>query len=154
MKYYITHTCGHRMMHQLFGPTANREEILARLETEECDDCRAERIKRERAERKAEAEAAAQKTPFAAVLDVPLRGSPKQVAWAEGIRSDAVAKAARAAEDGIIKPEAVQIFVDAYSGLKESRWWIDHRGDAGKSFAVFASNCLQGAVRRAIDQKN
>lgn len=70
MKYYVTHRCGHEEMVELFGKGSERERRIARMEAEECPECRA-RLAAERDEAKG----------YAA-----LKGTPKQVAWASDIR--------------------------------------------------------------------
>lgn len=53
-----------------------------------------------------------------------LTGTEKQVAWAEDIRAEAVAKAIKRLKDDVDKPAIV---ADLCAGKTEAKWWIDSR---------------------------
>jgi hypothetical protein len=77
-KYTITRSCGHEETIQIFGKVANRDGI-ARFESRKpCECCRF-------AKRDADNAAAAESNQSAGLPT--LRGSAKQVAWAESIRA-------------------------------------------------------------------
>ena len=54
----------------------------------------------------------------------PLTGTEKQVAWAEDIRAQAIARVVRNLKDGVDKPAIV---ADLCAGKTEAKWWIDTR---------------------------
>ncbi len=109
-KYVITHVCGHTEEVNLFGKHADRERKIKYLESIDCRACW-------------DAEQAAK----AREAGLPeLTGSPKQIAWANGIRNRILAEA-----DSCIKvhPDWPNT-AEWLTGLKQetqSRWWIDHR---------------------------
>lgn len=74
-KYDVTHTCGHTVEIEQFGPEQARREARAQMRQHPCLACR-----------NAEAAAANAEAGLPA-----LTGSPKQIAWAESIRAKAVA---------------------------------------------------------------
>jgi len=139
-KYDITHSCGHVQVHQIFGKHSGfggRESKIAWLETTLCTECyRAEQDKQHAAEA-----AAASEQNAAAGLPA-LTGSPKQIAWAETIRSTALASAAKEEEQfrgrlsADLSPEirlevtdALCLLVGDLRDHVESRFWIDNRDD-------------------------
>lgn len=131
MKYIITHKCGHEEMVELFGKGTDRERRIARMESEECPQCRAER---DRAMGLAE-----------------LEGSPKQIAWASDIRRDMLDRVAAEVRDRVrsyaidwsrgLMPENVSdnyfgaqildsVIIDVLRGIKGERsakWFIENR---------------------------
>lgn len=136
MKYYITHSCGHEEMVELFGKGSERERKIAQMESRECAECRA-RHATERDEARGYA-----------VLD----GSPKQVAWASDIRegmlnrvASEVAAKVRAYDMDWSRgkmPEAMgdesyfsaqildSIILDVLSGIEgesSAKWFIDNK---------------------------
>lgn len=77
-KHQVTHSCGHTVEHQLFGPHRERDRRIERMQLENCRDC----------VNKALIDHAKTAHP-----DLPkLTGSDKQVAWAERIRAAATTK--------------------------------------------------------------
>ena len=76
-KYTVNHVCGHSVEIQLFGKMDDRYRRIEWLETQECDECR---------RAKANAAAAAAKETRGLT---DLKGSEKQVAWANTIREKA-----------------------------------------------------------------
>lgn len=82
MKYDVTFACGHTATVELFGKTSDRERKLQRMAEGLCPDCyRAQ----QEAERKATSEAAAEEAKKQGFAE--LKGSEKQIAWAETIRA-------------------------------------------------------------------
>lgn len=92
---------------------AESYEEWARENITTCPDCWRQAKAEEEAEKVAEA-------LKAAGVEMPeLTGSPKQVAWAAGIRS----KALKMFVDAGAKPAAFEKIAEK----TESRWWIDNR---------------------------
>lgn len=86
-KYSITYKCGHTCETQLFGPYKSRERYIEWAKDNKfCPEC-AEAYVREC--RRKENEASAQEAQERGYIE--LQGSPKQVAWANSIRSKAIA---------------------------------------------------------------
>ena len=111
----ITHRCGHAEHHVVAGYwVADQDREAARLARHRCRDC-VEQAKQVAA---AQAQSAAREQ-LGAVSLPPLRGSPRQVAWAETIRLQQLAALCRAMP-GIVE-QAAQ--------LDDARWWIEHRSD-------------------------
>lgn len=81
-KYEVTFACGHTATVELFGKSSDREWKLQRLAEELCPDCY--KAQKE-AERKAASEAAAKEAREQGFAE--LKGSEKQIAWAETIRA-------------------------------------------------------------------
>lgn len=126
-KYDITHTCGHTETVALFGPHADRERRIARMEAEDCAACRA--------------------------AGSDLTGSVKQIAWATDIRAEMAPKIAAAHDeliaqmtarplnpnlaDGEAKLATVIAAVtarrDVLLGRRAARDWIDDRTNNGKA---------------------
>ncbi|MBJ7543289.1 hypothetical protein JDN41_06940 [Rhodomicrobium udaipurense] len=98
----ITHTCGHEADHDLRGRTRrnlgsskSQRDWLAKKRAEEiCPDCAEKAL----AEKRAAESAAAAQTAAEAGLP-PLVGTPRQVAWAETIRADALTRRENDAEE-------------------------------------------------------
>lgn len=81
MKHTIKHSCGHEQVHKLYGSRSDREWRISKLEQEPCAECAA----------KARAEFNAKKAKENAEAGLPeLAGTPKQIAWAESIRSEKI----------------------------------------------------------------
>lgn len=124
MKTTVTYACGHTEEIVAFGKRADREKKIAWLESQLCAECRAR-------------EGAAQ---GAAKGWAALEGSPKQIAWAEDLRSktmDAIATLKTRTDDEAARKDRVI----AYLGrIASAEWWIDNRFYAGK-----------GMVRRAVE---
>lgn len=150
----INRSCGHEEQIQIYGTNAHGErDRTAAYEAErDCTDCYQVRIARER--REANALAAEQAT--AQGLPV-LTGSPKQIAWAETLRAQAMDKVA--AERDEIRRLTSRAAAGAgptggfYALMREnsaaldhieaklreitnSRWWIDNRGYATNKMVI------------------
>jgi hypothetical protein len=141
-KYTINHTCGHSVEIQLFGKMDDRYRRIEWLETQECDECR---------RAKANAAAAAAKETRGLT---DLKGSEKQVAWANTIREQAYKALDWLAPFSTI--EGLKVLMEGWSNMDdqmkekclasaeivkplfdgwknkmdaqtEAKWWIDHR---------------------------
>jgi len=115
-KHTIVHSCGHAAVVDLLGTTAERDRKAEWINTEGiCPDC----LK------------AAQAKKMAALSDAfevaALKGSPKQITWAEKIRADLLKKIERDlitfATDATSHPS-----IRAWLGSQaDAKWWIDNR---------------------------
>jgi hypothetical protein len=77
-QYDVKHACGHVVTHRLFGKHEDRYSRIEWMKDKPCPDCR--RVKEQE---EARATAAALNLP-------PLIGTPKQIAWGEKVRAEAV----------------------------------------------------------------
>jgi hypothetical protein len=119
MKYTVKHACGHSQVHNLVGPGKERERKIAWLQGQVCVDCW-----------KAGQRKAAELTT--AQYDLPaLKGTEKQVAWANQIRADFLKSQITRIENDPrtvdYRPTMVQALVEAVSSVVESARWIDNR---------------------------
>ncbi|KQM21119.1 hypothetical protein ASE73_05325 [Sphingomonas sp. Leaf24] len=109
MKRTIRHRCGHTQHHDIFAFTAaDQTRTELRLERQRCTDCMATA----RAE-----QAAADRAAIAGHALPPLTGSARQVAWADTIRAERLAKLVRS-HPACLAGLAAQV---------DAKWWIDHR---------------------------
>ena len=128
----IEHNCGHTSRRQLYGKSSKREWIIEQEEQNPCPDCAADNSN--------------------------LKGSPKQVAWAEQIREKALTGLSNShilnalrhidqKNEGISVPELlktrypdeskrdeamaemVEVSRQALEGITEAKDWIDARYD-------------------------
>ena len=122
MKYEVKMSCGHVETVELFGKAADRERKIAWLEKNGiCEECK-------KAEREAADRAAAESAKENGWAE--LKGSEKQIAWAESIRAEKMAEMKKmpAAND---QTKAIkEKIVETMAGINEARWWIDSRNDA------------------------
>lgn len=122
-KYQVTRSCGHEETVQLTGPHKAREYRLTKEAERLCGECFAEA----RRSNNAAAAAAAQEK------DLPvLTGSPKQVAWAESIRQNAIAHMDRAIAYNAANPEERIMWSHFRSYLLQiasAKEWIDEIRD-------------------------
>lgn len=120
-QYKIHHTCGHSETRQLYGKTDARLRTIAFEEGRICRDCY-------NSQQAQNAESAGRKA---------LTGSEKQIAWANGLRENAIARidadAKSHVRDGVSSETLADIescrqraHVIAESEI-EARWWIDNR---------------------------
>lgn len=118
----ITHRCGHVERRFLAGYWAgDMDRDAVRLERLKCTTCAAEA---RRAASASKADAARQQL---ANMQLPsLTGSPRQIAWADGIRLKKLAALRRLA------PTAL----DPAAAITDARWWIDHRTASAAAMAV------------------
>jgi hypothetical protein len=136
---YPKHACGHDGERvQMYGPYKDRAYKLARMEEQDCAQCRIAAIKNE-------------------ISDLPaLQGTDKQIVWADDLRKQALAKldkiAAAKVDMGGGKPEASEvvesIFCLIFAKIKkqaQARFWIDGVVDyySGKSKSYIVNYFLQ-----------
>lgn len=115
-KYTVTHTCGHEHEYQLIGKHTERERKIEWLEKQDCPTCR----------RKAEEEAAKAATEGMELAQ--LIGSPKQIAWAESIRGNAIDHMRTYKPDFSWSPDNERRALAAR--IRTARWWIDNRDES------------------------
>lgn len=109
-KYTITHACGHTEEVNLFGKHSDRERKIAYRESIDCRACW-------------DAAQAAQ-AKEAGLPD--LTGSPKQIAWANGIRNRILSEASRCIEAHPDWPDTDK-WLEELKKETAARWWIDRR---------------------------
>jgi len=126
MRHKITMKCGHIEIHQLQGKLSEWERKQRRLEGQLCQECQRaeyERINQESAAANAE-------EGFA-----PLQiGSPKQIAWAESIRREMIARmeeefTRRRAKTNWDKAICAAVIQRARQ-KNDAKWWINQRDSA------------------------
>ena len=122
-KYDVVFSCGHEERIDLFGKGSDRERKIAWFEKHGlCSACY-------------KAEQQAKAAVRAAAWELPaLTGTPKQIAWAERIRSDFFAKFedmekedGQSTAEAAAKDERFGSFFAWVKGQTESRFWIDHK---------------------------
>ena len=169
-KYYIEHTCGHSETVELFGKTSEREHRIEWLESNPCTECW-------KKERKAEAEAKEAKTieaikqklgenAYNAFADLSksanegeLKGSDKQISWAEDIKAKFVHQAIEELQGVVprLYTEATEqqktATVNRINALAEvvrtqdsAAWWIENRDDTAKAV-------LREAIKRTSEPR-
>lgn len=175
-KYDVTHSCGHEVCHQLVGKHADRERKIEWLESVPCLECKREEDAKARAafNQQSAAENAESGLPS-------LIGTEKQIAWAESIRKDLVARLDVAATTFPKKLAMVQadreeyrLFIDqvlekGFLSIEESfacaelaigklkaetsaSWWIEHReGDLGQLIAETAICCRSAKINASSE---
>lgn len=152
-KYEINYSCGHSERVELYGKHSERESRIEWLQRGVCKDCY--RAQQEKA-RATESAAAAE---VAKINGLPeLIGSPKQIAWAETIRKNALNDPRntipcvpydlpddkkRAAEDCRAIMIAARMRLENESSAK---WWIDNRETAGG----YVRECGRAAIAGAV----
>ena len=124
-QYGITRSCGHRDTVRVGGPTRQRPYLLQREEERLCRACWDERAAVERAAATAAAAA------VAAAQGLPaLTGSPKQIAWAESLRRELLARIATALAGAALTTEEQDEADRVVAKIRtqaDARYWIDHR---------------------------
>lgn len=116
MDHTITHACGHLQIHHVLGFTQQQLRKVAMLEAAPCDSCR--RAARQARSKAASDEQVAALEQFALVS---LRGSPRQVAWAETIRGTRLTSLLADCENGTTE------VCRSCAAIAEAKWWIEHR---------------------------
>src|SRR5919199_2673868 len=125
----LKRSCGHETAVQLSGPSRDRERMRARLATMPCREC-------ERAAQRAAVEEAA-----GAAGAPPLSRTTKEIAWAQTIRHEILARvgcerenlAAAARRENVSEERYGQMLqeFDACAaklrGQRKAWWWIDRR---------------------------
>lgn len=141
MKYDVEYSCGHSGEVELFGPGKERDRKLEWLATIPCPACKREQQTTDRAARSAQSA-----TANAADGLPALEGSPKQIAWAETIRREALLytraierinpdklAAATDPETVAFGTEYAQAYDEALKRLRaqsSAKWWIENRSNA------------------------
>ena len=118
---YITYKCGHEDRVQIYGTNVHgeRDRKAARYGTIDCPACR-------------NAEAAAWCADNGCAQ---LKGSEKQIGWAESIRREAIAGLMIAAEaipaeaPDAVRNQAREV-IDKAKAETHAVWWIDNRDSA------------------------
>ncbi len=130
-KYTVTYECGHEGVVNLFGKSEAREKTLAYLATVPCPKC-------QHAETMAShAEANQQAAAYSEEHQLPiLKGTEKQVAWANTIRKSMIEAVEKAVNPSDLMKESL-VFVHRYSrknGLPDiaDKAYAEDKYNAGK----------------------
>lgn len=133
MKTTVTYACGHTEEIVVFGKRADREKKIAWLESQLCAECRAR-------------EGAAQ---GAAKGWAALEGSPKQIAWAEDLRTESINAVqkieARTETEAVHKDRLIKYL----GSINSAAWWIENHGCAGSRMII--SRAIKYAAEHGID---
>ncbi|MDR2551426.1 MAG: hypothetical protein LBD10_14645 [Desulfobulbus sp.] len=165
--YGVIHSCGHKEIHQLFGKIADRERKIEWMESVPCLECKRIADEEARDEHNRESAIANHATGLP-----QLEGTEKQIAWAETIRKEAIAKIdqrwkafADRVEIIIANPSTLaqaqqQAVDDGYADIDEfahylakaiekikgepsARWWIDNREELSlKKGSIIDKMCM------------
>jgi hypothetical protein len=143
-KFQITHSCGHTVMHQLYGPVKDRQGKADWLAERPCYEC----YQAERAREREEQNRAAAQANRDNHLPV-LTGSDKQVAWAESIRASmipALKKIRHQIAADLNREGATEALDIADGAMAETSaaWWIDnHRTCSDEDDNLVFAHCLK-----------
>ena len=137
----ITHTCGHDQDHYIIGEyAADCDRRAAYLARRICDGCR---------KYAATQAACAERAAIVTLKLVPLQGSPKQVAWAETIRSKRLSALQRQDSHAAL----------SIAGVADAKWWIDRRSEPdavlialGSTLTALSDAAERSPVRSAEDR--
>ena len=133
MKTTVTHTCGHKEDIAVFGKRADREKKIAWLESQPCAECRA-----------AESAEASKAAGMAALV-----GSPRQIAWAEDLRTESINAVqkieARTETEAVHKDRLIKYL----GSITSAAWWIENHGCAGSRMII--SRAIKYAAEHGID---
>lgn len=127
-KYKITYACGCTKIVQLYGPESIRRVVAERLRSQQCPECKGE--------------SAAEEAQTAGL--VSLKGSPKQIAWAESIRMNAFNHhrilSREASGYGDFFRDTVRLLLNEPS----AHWWISNRAHftSLNSFVLFVNSLM------------
>jgi hypothetical protein len=134
-KYKIEMSCGHTETHNIVGPMKSRDWKRQRIAERMCKECYRAAVERENARENAAA------AEWAEENELPqLRGSEKQVDWAESIRREMLKELAEVkdqfeklvTQDPGTEPELVdraRIGFEKIENETSAAWWIEHRND-------------------------
>lgn len=158
-KFNITHSCGHEVEHQLFGPTKDRERKADWLAGTLCTACWKAEQEKQRADQ-ATAAAAENQTAGACALN----GSEAQVRWAETIRNRSLKLVTgmlskiEAAPERDQQPAALRTVKDLLAWLlleqSEAKWWIESVGQLKSTSSPAALfSVLDGKLPAASDSE-
>jgi hypothetical protein len=130
-KYNVIYTCGHEGTVNIIGPHKDRKWKLSYEESKLCPECYKAKLEADRQKQNAEAAEANQ----AAGLP-KLKGTEKQIAWAESIRKSMIEHIIEYYISQIIDeakaehPEEYERVMKGFEALKrhtDASWWIDNR---------------------------
>jgi hypothetical protein len=151
-QYEITWKCGHETTVNITGASAHGErerkaESLARLA---CPACRREAGAAARAQANADAAAANEAAGLPA-----LDGTPKQAAWAETIRAEALAGIRRSVlatpGGGRHADEVTAVYARAAGRERRAAAWIDGRADARQVIAPCVTAADEAELARIAE---
>jgi hypothetical protein len=132
--YTITHSCGHEETLWLTGPRSQREWRIKKAEEEMCDACFREWKTAQCAKQNKE-------------LGLPeLKGTEKQIAWAERIRHSAVEELERMGGQFEDEQDWFREGLELIYKQDSAAWWIDHRGQ----FDYYVS--VRGLIARVLEE--
>lgn len=119
-KVWIRYSCGHEQFVQVYGTAAIRKKKIRYLERfGDCDDC----IEKKRAKQVKEA----QEKSFYAGLPL-LQGTPKQIAWAEQIRSQKITELeewlAIYGRNTLREEDEAKACLSYWKGIQKASEWI------------------------------
>ena len=118
--YDVGYACGHTQVVELFGKTSQRYEKIEYLERGLCPDCYREMKQEERKQENERAAKLAESLGFS-----ELKGSEKQIAWANSIRQKVYENICQSETQHQVNGYA--LVAEAISLETSAKWWIDHR---------------------------
>ena len=132
-KYDVNYSCGHKGTVNLVGKYVEREKKIEWMQQGVCPDCyKAQQTAKREAENKAAAVAAAD-------AGLPaLKGSEKQINWANSIRAELIAglEKIRTLAIEANQPQAIVGTIDAIINNDSAKFWIDNRGYTPKQIVT------------------
>lgn len=133
MKYDVNYSCGHKGTVNLVGKYVEREKKIEWMQQGVCPDCyKAQQAAKREAENKAAAVAAAD-------AGLPaLKGSEKQINWANSIRADLITglEKIRTLAIEANQPQAIIDIIDGIINNDAAKFWIDNRGYTPKQIVT------------------
>lgn len=107
----IKYACGHAEQRQMYGKISERDRLAEYLGRSKCPAC-----------------AAAEAASKSAATGLPaLKGSDKQIAWAQQIRAAKLAAIPAVNADGSPIGERAAAAIAALKARSDAKWWIDNR---------------------------
>ncbi|MGI5840535.1 MAG: hypothetical protein ACOX8W_12970 [bacterium] len=132
-KYDVNYSCGHKGTVSLVGKYDERKRKIEWMQQGVCPDCyKAQQAAKREAENKAAAVAAAD-------AGLPaLKGSEKQINWANSIRAELIAglEKIRTLAIEANQPQAIVGTIDAIINNDSAKFWIDNRGYTPKQIVT------------------
>lgn len=133
MKYDVNYSCGHKGTVNLVGKYVEREKKIEWMQQGVCPDCyKAQQTAKREAENKAAVVAAAD-------AGLPaLKGSEKQISWANSIRADLITglEKIRTLAIEANQPQAIIDIIDGIINNDAAKFWIDNRGYTPKQIVT------------------
>lgn len=114
-KYTVKHNCGHEHEYLLFGKHSDRESRLEWLATQDCPECKRAAKEKKNAE-------AITGSPFAVVENTVLKGTEKQVAWANRIRREFLVELTG---EKRVNPAAIPAIAKFFAQKTSAKFWIE-----------------------------